>query len=153
MSSTSWKTALTGVCIAAVLALGSGTAAAQDQSLKEMMQDNFAGLTKILVNMITGHYESIPDDLKLIQEHAQHLPDSIPASAQQHREQFLGYAYNLQSITRNFQTVVQELKQHEMESGAAGRVDYLRDVAAAHYGDMVTTCVACHNQFRRKAVN
>ncbi len=47
----------------------------------------------------------------------------------------------------------EELMVHDASATGNEQVvpDHLREAAAAHYGGMVTMCVACHNRFRPQA--
>jgi hypothetical protein len=120
--------------------------------IKQLMGDNFAGLQKILVALVTSNYQQVPDDAEVIREHASRLTRMVPASAEKEREQFLSFAYNLEGNARNLKVVVEQMIENDAKRGKRGArgalgTDYLRDVAAAHFGGMVTMCVACHNRF------
>ena len=138
-----------------VFLISSGNAAGKD--IKAMMGENFNNLNKILVDLITGHYESIPAELKVIENHADLLLDNIPASIKSVKEKtlFNTYATSLKRYAGHTIVVAEELLRRDKNSAAKGElnVDYLRAVVAEHYGQVVTTCVLCHNQFRRKVMN
>ena len=120
------------------------------KDMKVMMDSNFGILTKILVNLIRSDYDSIPADVSIIEKHAMDLPVAIPAAAKSNQSQFLLLAYNLQSHAGNLKSVAKILREHDQKKKIGVLdIDYLRNTAAAHFGEMVTTCVACHNQFRR----
>ena len=138
--------AVLAVVIAAV-GVGLRTAHAADPKLKALMGENFAGLQRILVALIQSKYADIPDQVKLIHDHATMLTQMVPDSAKTERDQFLAYAYNLRAHADDLSSISKALTEHD-----AGKqqlpTDQLREAAAAHYGGMVTMCVACHNRFR-----
>ena len=133
--------AVVATCAAALPAL------AADSGLKQLMGENFAGLQKILVALIDSRYADIPAEVKLIHDHATQLTQMVPESARGDRDQFLTYAYNLRGHADDLSTIAQLLSAHDQAKEPKAR-DELREAAAAHYGGMVTMCVACHNRFR-----
>jgi len=122
-------------------------AIAADPGLKQVMGENFAGLQKILVALIDSRYAEIPAEVKLIHDHAAQLVQMVPESARGDRDQFLTYAYNLRGHADDLGTIAQVLAARDAGQDLQVR-DELREPAAAHYGGMVTMCVACHNRFR-----
>jgi hypothetical protein len=120
---------------------------ATDPKLKELMGENFAGLQRILLALIQSKYADIPEPVKLIHDHATQLTQMVPASAQAHRDQFLTYAYNLRGHADDLSSISQLLATRDTGKEQLA-TDELREAAAAHYGGMVTMCVACHNRFR-----
>jgi hypothetical protein len=125
-------------------------ARAKEQSLKQLMAENFAGLQVILVALINSDYAAVPAQVKVIEEHATQLTQKVPQVAQADRDRFLSYAYNLRGNAADLGSIVQVLIEHD-EGKQLLAADELRAAAAAHYGGMVTMCVACHNQFRPAA--
>lgn len=85
--------------------------------------------------------------MKLIHDHAAQLAQMVPESARGYRDQLLTYAYNLRGHADDLGTVAQVLAARDAGQDLQVR-DELREAAAAHYGGMVTMCVACHNRFR-----
>jgi hypothetical protein len=139
-----------GLFVAGLAGVAS-VAGAKEQTLKELMGENFAGLQTILVSLITSNYSSVPSQVKLIHDHATALTKMVPANAQADRDRFLSYAYNLRTHADDLAKISQALIEHD--KGKERLVtDSLREAAAAHYGGMVTMCVACHNQFRPNVV-
>ena len=145
--------ALGVVVVAAWAAAPPATAQGQPQSqaLKQMMGENFAGLQTILVSLITANYAAVPQQVKLIQEHADRLTGMVPANAESDRARFLSYAYNLRTNAQDLGTIVQALMQHDQGKQQLA-TDELREAAAAHYGGMVSMCVSCHNRYRPNLV-
>jgi cytochrome c556 len=134
------------------LAGAASVAEAKDQTLKELMGENFAGLQTILIALITSNYSSVPPQVEIIRDHATALTKSVPANAQADRDRFLGYAYELRNQADNLDRISRALIAQD--KGKEQLVtDPLRDAAAAHYGIMVTTCVSCHNRFRPNVVH
>lgn len=124
---------------------------AQEPTVKGLMGENFAAVQTILVALITSNYVALPDQLVRIEEHATQLTTMVPESAQANRDRFLAYAYNLRGHAADLNSIVQALMEHDKGKKQLA-VDSLREAAAAHYGGMVTMCVACHNQFRPKVI-
>jgi cytochrome c556 len=146
--------AVVGSLVVAVVVWGAvSPAAAQDQSqaLKKLMGENFAGLQTILVSLITSSYGAVPEQVKLIEDHAQQLTQMVPESAESERARFLSYAYNLRTHAQDLESIVRALMEHD-EGKQQLATDALREAAAAHYGGMVTMCVSCHNRFRQNVV-
>ena len=126
--------------------------AEEQQNLKQLMAENFAGLQTILVALIRSDYATVPAQVKVIEDHATQLTQKVPPQiAQADRDRFLSYAYNLRVNAADLGGIVQLLIEHDKGKQLLA-ADELRAAAAAHYGQMVTMCVACHNQFRPNAV-
>jgi hypothetical protein len=139
--------------IAAAVLSAAGGAVAKDASVKQLMGENFIGLQNILVGLITSSYGSVPDQVEIIYDHATELTKSVPDSAKKDRDRFLTYAFSLQGHASDLKSIVELLIEHDKASGGMDLpTDQLREAAAAHYGGIVTTCVACHNRFRRRTV-
>ena len=142
-----------GVVATAALC-GSSFAVAKEASIKELMGENFAGLQNILYALIKSNYAAVPSQVDVIEDHAAQLTHRVPDSAKQSRDQFLAYAYNLKSHAADLKSIAELLNEHDKTrpSGDVLPMDQLREAAAAHYGAMVTMCVACHNRFRQRVV-
>jgi hypothetical protein len=140
-------------CIALAV-MGSSTLAVAEQSpIKKLMGDNFAGLQRILISLITANYAAVPEQANAIHEHAVELAGMAPEGPNTDRQEFLSYAYNLDVHARDIKSIVELLIQHDKERGkTALGTDHLRGALAAHYGGMVTMCVACHNRFRQTVI-
>jgi hypothetical protein len=138
--------------IATVIVGASGFAAAQETSVKQKMSENFAGMQIVLTSLMTSNYAAAPDQIAIIADHATYLMHSVPDSAKEYREQFIGYAYGLQGHARDLSSIIELLIKQDEANGKVLETNDLREAAAAHYGGMVTTCVACHNHFRRHAI-
>ena len=142
-----------GGIVAAMLG-ASGLAVAEQATIKEMMGENFAGMQTILIALVSSNYESVPAQVDLIREHAAHLTRMVPDNAKANRDQFLTYAYNLQGHAVDVKSIVERLIARDKMREGTGELatDELREALAAHYGGMVTMCVACHNRFRPRVV-
>ena len=139
--------------IAAAVLGAAGAAVAKDASLKRLMGENFIGLQNILVGLITSSYGAVPGQVDIIYDHATELTKAVPDSAKGDRDRFLTYAFSLQGHASDLKSIVELLIEHDKASGGRDLpTDQLREAAAAHYGGIVTTCVACHNRFRRRVV-
>lgn len=130
-----------------VASLAVSTAGAQESDVRKLMGENFGGLQTILWALIRADYAAVPAQVDIIASHADELTRMVPSNAEAHRDQFLSYAMNLRGHAQDVKTISQALMKHDAERTVPGP-DYLREALAAHYGGMVTTCVACHNRFR-----
>lgn len=145
-------TALAGIAAVLAIALQLDMAEGRNKNIKQLMGNNFGYLQSILVNLIRSDYRGVPHDVEIIAKHAGEMAVAMPASMGGKEEKFLSMAYSLKTHANNLKLIVETLVEHDKGSrpGGALNVDYLRNSAAAHFGQMVTACVACHNQFRRR---
>ncbi len=141
-----------------MLVAGAGRAANEPsrEAIKKLMGDNFQNVARILVELISARYENLPKEAETIAQHANRLMEAPPASlkTKQERDLFLSYATNLKISAEHLMVVTTELARRDQKTVSAGdmNVDYLRAVAAEHFGTVITNCVLCHNQFRRRAL-
>jgi FlaG/FlaF family flagellin (archaellin) len=136
-------------CIALAVMGSSTLAIAEQTSIKKLMGENFSGLQRILIALITSNYAAVPEHANAIHEHAAELAGMAPEGPNADRQEFLSYAYNLDVHARDIKSIVTLLIQNDKDSGTANLgANHLRGALAAHYGGMVTMCVACHNRFR-----
>jgi cytochrome c556 len=140
-------------CVAVAVMGGATLASAEETPIKKLMGDNFAGLQQILIALITSNYGAVPAQANAIHEHAVELAQLAPKSPETDRQEFLSYAYNLDVHARDIKSIVELLIEHDKDRGPTNLgTDHLRGALAAHYGGMVTMCVACHNRFRQRVV-
>ncbi len=127
-----------------------------EMPMKAMMGETFQKVQVILMDLVTSNYAGIPGEIENIREHAIHLSRHGPhgKAGKANPRMFANYAYTLERQAGNMATVLAELIRHDQTQSTPGQlnIDYLRVVAARHFGEMITTCVLCHNQFRRKVV-
>jgi len=138
--------AVAGAVLVVVVGASAETAE-KPGDLKQMMGENFAGLQTILYALISANYAAVPDQVEVISQHATALTQMVPANAKARRTQFLTYAMNLGAHAEDLKQISRALMEHDAQRATPGP-DYLREALAAHYGGMVSMCVACHNQFR-----
>ena len=140
-------------CVALVGMSVSTLALAEETQIKKLMGDNFNGLQTILVSLITSNYAAVPAQADAIHNHAVELAQMAPESPSADRQAFLSYAYNLDAHALDIKSIVELLIQHDKERKQPRlATDHLRGALAAHYGGMVTMCVACHNRFRQTVI-
>jgi len=129
--------------------------AADQTEIKRLMGDNFQIVQDILIGLLTAHYEKLPEKVNVIRDHAFELSKSVPQTVppELHRT-FVAYAFNLEQKAGDLNATLSELIRHDRQrtDPVALNIDYLRAVTASQFGELVTTCVLCHNQFRRKSV-
>lgn len=125
-------------------------------AIKRLMGENFQNIQLILASLITSDYQNLPEKIQLIHDHAVDLAKTTPSFVKTDftKRMFNNYAYGLEYQTRNLLTVLKVLVDHDKKQTQSGKlnIDYLRVVAARQFGDIVTSCVLCHNQFRRNIV-
>jgi hypothetical protein len=131
-----------------------GFALAQERSLEQVMGENFAGLQDLLVGLVTSDYAPMPDQLGVIHDHADELTKASREDVGKDRNLFLMYAYSLRGHSADLRAIIEELiaRDESNPRGATLSTDDLREAAAAHFGGIVTMCVACHNRFRPRIV-
>ncbi|HEY5657723.1 MAG TPA: hypothetical protein VIY27_08020 [Myxococcota bacterium] len=139
-------------CAVAALVMTAGIAGGEERPLKQLMGDNFAGLQVILISLVNANYEAVPAQAEMIHSHATELTRNVPEIAQKDREQFLYYAYNLQSHAADLKAISELLIEHDKGKSEELREDHLREALAAHYGGVVEMCVSCHNRFRQRVI-
>ena len=140
-------------CVALVGMSVSTLALAEETQIKKLMGDNFNGLQTILVSLITSNYAAVPRQADAIHNHAVELAQMAPESPSADRQAFLSYAYNLDAHALDIKSIVELLIEHDKERKQPRlATDHLRGALAAHYGGMVTMCVACHNRFRQTVI-
>jgi hypothetical protein len=61
---------------------------------------------------------------------------------------FQSYALHLESSSHNLKVVAEEIEREQ--AAGAERSRYLRPNAAVFFGQIVSMCANCHNQFREK---
>ena len=136
--------------LAAVGIFASQFAIAETRTIKEAMGENFAGLQVILTALIMSDYAAVPERAESIRVHASQLTHKLPATAKDDRAQFLAFAYNLQMHAEDMKSITQTLLERRGQAKAEKdtTTSTLQEALAAHYGGMVTMCVACHNRFQ-----
>ncbi len=140
--------------IATIVLVASGFAYAEETSVKQKMGENLAATQVVLIGLMTSNYAAAPDQVAIIADHANYLMHAVPDSAKEDRDEFLAYAYSLQGHANDLKSIMEQLIEQD-EAQAKGKLletNDLREAAAAHYGGLVTTCVACHNHFRLQVI-
>ena len=146
------------VLSAVALAINAGLVGrASSSPIKDLMGENFQNVQVVLYNLVTANYDRLPAQIEVLRDHATKLTKGPPAGiAPSEFEQrlFVTYASELERATNNMLAAMVELRRHDTLPSEPGKlnVDYLRVVVARHFGEAVTGCVLCHNQFRRIAV-
>jgi len=127
------------------------TAATREMDLRKMMGSNFGFVQKILSDLIRSDFTQVPKDVMIIEQHSFDLIKTPPKNIGADKQVFLALADSLQLHAKNLRVVAAMVIEHDKQQVSPDKlnIDYLRNTAAAHYGQMVTTCVACHNLFRR----
>ncbi len=131
------------------------SATAADPPIKALMGDNFQHVQVMLYQLMTSNYERLPGDVSAIHDHGQELTTNPPADLSGAAQRtFVAYAYQLENAATNMQVLLSELLTHDSQQVEAGKlnIDYLRVSVARQFGEVITTCVLCHNQFRRKVI-
>jgi hypothetical protein len=137
-----------------VIAL-TGSAIAQDReagSIPEKMKLNLEKMDAMLSHLLLDErWDAIIEDAGLLMKHAQVIraldpseySDEMPKS-----DYFESYALHLESSSNNLKVVTEEIERERAAGGQ--RSEHLRPNAAVFFGQAVTMCVNCHNQFRKR---
>lgn len=143
------------VAWAVVMMSITGVAAAEDVPIKQLMGENFNHVALILNQLIAARYDALPQEADTIRKHAVQLIEKPPASlTTKDQGKFLTFATFLMNSASSLQEVTTQLAKRDKERAKPGElsVDYLRVAAAEHFGNVITACVLCHNQFRRRTL-
>jgi len=149
------KTAVIGVAALALLSVQAMGQGGKKVELKAVMGDNFVRMQLIQAALITADYSNLLENVNYIRQHAKDIDKLKPADIRGKplEKVFDNYTQNLVVTADHLYTVSKELQVHDQKKpGGQLDIDYLRAVAASHYGQLVSTCVICHNQFRRWVV-
>ncbi len=136
-------------CLATVFFAGSLYAQQEGTDyVQQKMAINFAKMTSILNHLlIDENYEVIIQEANAIEEHAKWMKKRIP-ELRKDNEFFEGYVLQLESNATNLKAIAKRIYK---ERGLGNKSsEFLRAQASAHFGQMVTMCVSCHNTSRAK---
>lgn len=139
---------------AALLAAGAAPLALRAQDSDELpewrrlMRENFSTVERIFAGLSGRHYEAVATDVKLLIEHA----EEIGEKQQQRGTLFHAYLFKLRAHADNLLMLAEALAENpEAPVGADADMgegnEYLHDVAAADFGEIVATCIACHGRY------
>jgi len=136
-----------------VAVMGSAFAQAEEAtSVKEKMKVNYEKMGEMLGNILLDkNWDQTIKDAEVLTQHAQEikaLDSSRYAKGMPNSEYFQSYALHLESSAHNLKVVAEDIEK-EQASGAE-RSRYLRPNAAVFFGQTVSMCVNCHDQFRGK---
>ncbi len=88
-------------------------------------------------------------DAELLTKHAQAIRSLDPSQYTKEMpksDYFQSYALHLESSSHNLKVVAEEIERER--AAGAERSRYLRPNAAVFFGQIVSMCTNCHNQFR-----
>ena len=122
--------------------------------MQSLMGGNFQIVARVLSDLVNARYESLPAEVQLMIQHATELAEAPPAGPQSSAERsvFLAYATNLRIAATQLLAASERLAKWNQQPSAPRdlSLDYLRSVAAQHFGNVVTACALCHSQFQRR---
>ena len=147
------KSIKTITVLSIVAVMGSLLAQAEEPSgIKKQMKINYEKMSDMLGNILLDkNWDKTIQDADLLAKHAQEikaLDSSRYTKDMPNSEYFQSYALHLESSANNLKVVATDIEK-EQASGAE-RSRYLRPNAAVFFGQAVSMCVNCHNQFRGK---
>lgn len=106
---------------------------------REMTFGNYESLMKVMFQLSQRQYYESVKELRTIEKHAEILSTSGSRPTLFH-----SYARSLKAHAANLRELAESL-------GAVARdnpeLDFLHDAAAADFGQIAATCVACHGHF------
>jgi hypothetical protein len=146
MLTSRWKlTALIPLLLAASVAWAqpSGEDA---KALRSQMKQNLDVITQMLIEISVRDYTQALPRVEKLRVHAEALKGKLGGRP----TLFQSYAYALGQRAENLISTLQALEANQRLPPEARRSDleFLHDIAAADFGEVVTTCVACHGRYR-----
>jgi cytochrome c556 len=132
-----------------------GSAIARDNEtddIKEKMKINYEKMGEMLDNiLLDDNWDVIAEDAGVLKQHAQVIKAIDPnryTKGMPKSEYFQAYALHLESSSQNLKVVAEQIER-ERASGAE-KSRHLRPNGAVFFGQAVSMCTNCHNQFRGK---
>jgi hypothetical protein len=134
-----------------VVVMGSAFAGAEEaDDLKATMKMNYEKMGEMLGHILLDEdWDQTIKDAELLTKHAQAikaLDSSRYTKDMPKSEYFESYALHLESSAHNLKVVAEEIERER--AAGAERSRYLRPNAAVFFGQTVSMCANCHNQFR-----
>jgi hypothetical protein len=146
--------AIMAISILVVVAvIGSAFALAEEASeTKKTMKMNYEKMDDMLGHILLDKdWDETVKDAELLAQHAEEIKNIDPSrytKGMPKGDYFQSYAMHLESSAQNLKVVAGEIET-EQATGAE-RSRYLRPNAAVFFGQIVSMCVNCHNQFRER---
>lgn len=143
--------ALLAGCLLAAPGLWAQERQGEAPDLETMMGENFEIVQSVLLDLSGRRYGTVVEHARTLQQHAGQLSRTMAGQTGGESSLYRSYVYNLQVYAENLEVIARSLEINETTplSPALGEeISYLHDVAATHFGDIVSTCVACHGRFR-----
>jgi cytochrome c556 len=136
-----------------VAVIGSAFAQAQEAGdIKEKMKINYEKMGEMLGHILLDEdWDQTIKDAELLTNHAQAIKTLDPSRYTKDMpksDYFQSYALHLESSSHNLKIVAEEIERER--AAGAERSRYLRPNAAVFFGQIVSMCVNCHDQFREK---
>lgn len=133
-------------------------AEASQTEVKYLMDINADKVLGILIDlMFDENYQQTVKDTAIVMEHAKILKTLNPGQDLNSRKIFRANAAQLELQATNIHNYAIQLQKGKLaeqdndKTNALGSdLGALRIAAVSQYGQMLTTCVTCHNQFRHK---
>jgi len=143
--------AITVLLVVAVM--GSAFAQAQEAGdIKEKMKISYEKMGEMLGHILLDeNWDQTIKDAELLTKHAQaikSLDSSQYTKEMPKSDYFHSYALHLESSSHNLKVVAEEIERERAAGTEKSR--YLRPNAAVFFGQIVSMCANCHNQFREK---
>jgi hypothetical protein len=143
---------ITAIPVLLVIAVVGIAFAGDQQVLKDSMKVNNEKMGEMLENILLDEsWGETAKDAAILEQHAEVIKALDPSEytkGMPKAEYFHGYALHLQSSSHNLKVAAEEIEK-EVASGA-DRSAHLRPNAAVFFGQAVSMCTNCHNQFRGK---
>jgi hypothetical protein len=143
--------AITVLFVVAVM----GSAFAQTEEtgdIKQEMKISYEKMGEMLGHILLDEdWDQTIKDAELLTKHAQaikSLDSSRYTKDMPKSDYFQSYALHLESSSHNLKVVAEEIEREQ--AAGAERSRYLRPNAAVFFGQIVSMCANCHNQFREK---
>jgi len=127
-----------------------GASLAQEKtSLTPEMSLNLRAMNSILLNVIMDQsYEGVAKSSVEISTHAKEITEKVPVTDPEAVAKFKAYALQLEANADILKVLAEKIeKGKDMDSE---HVASLKKSASLTYGQIATTCVSCHQEFRVK---
>jgi hypothetical protein len=136
-----------------VAVMGSAFARAEEAGdIKQEMKVNYEKMGEMLGHILLDEdWDQTIKDAELLTKHAQAIKSLEPSRYTKdmpESDYFQSYALHLESSSHNLKVVAEEIERER--AAGAERSRYLRPNAAVFFGQIVSMCANCHNQFREK---
>jgi cytochrome c556 len=116
------------------------------EELRAQMKRNLDVLTSLLVDMSARDYGKALPNVQVLRAHAETLKGKLAGRP----SLFQSYAFALGQRAENLISTLEALEANKRLTieARSSDLEFLHDIAAADFGEIVASCVACHGRYR-----